>query len=73
MQHSVFSSNAILFIIEYLCYLWLLFVVIDTPEDEEIPKVSTKILKEQFEKSSQENFLYSDKETTSPAKCIKVR
>ncbi|XP_034351353.1 xin actin-binding repeat-containing protein 2 isoform X2 [Arvicanthis niloticus] len=46
--------------------------VIDTPEDEEIPKVSTKILKEQFEKSSQENFLYSDKETTSPAKCIKI-
>ncbi|XP_052038579.1 xin actin-binding repeat-containing protein 2 [Apodemus sylvaticus] len=46
--------------------------VIDTPEDEEIPKVSTKILKEQFEKSAQENFLYSDKETTPPAKCIKI-
>ncbi|XP_032757838.1 xin actin-binding repeat-containing protein 2 isoform X3 [Rattus rattus] len=45
--------------------------VIDTPEDEEIPKVSTRILKEQFEKSAQENFLYSDKETTAPAKCIK--
>lgn len=46
--------------------------VIDTPEDEEIPKVSTKILKEQFEKTAQENFLYSDKETTTPAKCIKI-
>ncbi|XP_031226351.1 xin actin-binding repeat-containing protein 2 isoform X1 [Mastomys coucha] len=46
--------------------------VIDTPEDEEIPKVSTKILKEQFEKSAQENFLYSEKETTPPAKCIKI-
>ncbi|XP_051022049.1 xin actin-binding repeat-containing protein 2 isoform X1 [Acomys russatus] len=46
--------------------------VIDTPEDEEIPKVSTKILKEQFEKSAQEKFLYSDKETTPPAKCIKI-
>uniref|UniRef100_A0A8C5VDH7 Xin actin binding repeat containing 2 n=1 Tax=Microcebus murinus TaxID=30608 RepID=A0A8C5VDH7_MICMU len=45
--------------------------VIDTPEDEEIPKVSTKLLKEQFEKSAQENILYSDKEMTTPAKQIK--
>uniref|UniRef100_A0A673UCX4 Xin actin binding repeat containing 2 n=1 Tax=Suricata suricatta TaxID=37032 RepID=A0A673UCX4_SURSU len=44
--------------------------VIDTPEDEEIPKVSTKFLKEQFEKSAQEKVLYSDKEIT-PAKQIK--
>ncbi|XP_032335509.1 xin actin-binding repeat-containing protein 2 isoform X3 [Camelus ferus] len=44
--------------------------VIDTPEEEEIPKVSTKFLKEQFEKSAQEKVLYSDKETT-PAKQIK--
>ncbi|XP_027414481.1 xin actin-binding repeat-containing protein 2 isoform X3 [Bos indicus x Bos taurus] len=43
--------------------------VIDTPEDEEIPKVSTKFLKEQFEKSVQEKVLYSDKELT-PAKQI---
>lgn len=47
--------------------------VIDTPEDEEIPKVSTKILKEQFEKSAQEKFLYTDKETTTPPKCIKIK
>ncbi|XP_006201159.2 xin actin-binding repeat-containing protein 2 isoform X2 [Vicugna pacos] len=45
--------------------------VIDTPEEEEIPKVSTKFLKEQFEKSAQEKVLYSDKETT-PAKQIKI-
>ncbi|KAF5910751.1 hypothetical protein HPG69_004840 [Diceros bicornis minor] len=45
--------------------------VIDTPEDEEIPKVSTKFLKEQFEKSAQEKVLYSDKEMT-PAKQIKI-
>ncbi|XP_054979420.1 xin actin-binding repeat-containing protein 2 isoform X2 [Sorex araneus] len=45
--------------------------VIDTPEDEEIPKISTKLLKEQFEKSSQENILYSDKELTAPTKQIK--
>ncbi|XP_039711497.1 xin actin-binding repeat-containing protein 2 isoform X1 [Pteropus medius] len=45
--------------------------VIDTPEDEEIPKVSTKFLKEQFEKSAQEKVLYSDKETI-PAKQIKI-
>uniref|UniRef100_A0A4W2EX18 Uncharacterized protein n=1 Tax=Bos indicus x Bos taurus TaxID=30522 RepID=A0A4W2EX18_BOBOX len=45
--------------------------VIDTPEDEEIPKVSTKFLKEQFEKSVQEKVLYSDKELT-PAKQIKM-
>ncbi|XP_054579399.1 xin actin-binding repeat-containing protein 2 isoform X2 [Eptesicus fuscus] len=44
--------------------------VIDTPEDEEIPKVSTKFLKEQFEKSAQEKVLCSDKEAT-PAKQIK--
>nr|XP_058909926.1 xin actin-binding repeat-containing protein 2 isoform X3 [Kogia breviceps] len=44
--------------------------VIDTPEDEEIPKVSTKFLKEQFEKSAQEKVLYSDKEMT-PTKQIK--
>nr|XP_025708589.1 xin actin-binding repeat-containing protein 2-like isoform X2 [Callorhinus ursinus] len=44
--------------------------VIDIPEDEEIPKVSTKFLKEQFEKSAQEKVLYSDKEMT-PAKQIK--
>ncbi|XP_023586371.1 xin actin-binding repeat-containing protein 2 isoform X1 [Trichechus manatus latirostris] len=47
--------------------------VIDTPEDEEIPKVSTKFLKEQFEKSAQEKVLYSDKETTTPAKQIKIK
>nr|ABO69241.1 xeplin variant 1 [Mus musculus] len=45
--------------------------VIDSPEEEELPKVSTKILKEQFEKSAQENFLRSDKETSPPAKCMK--
>lgn len=45
--------------------------VIDTPEDEEIPKISTKFLKEQFEKSAQKNVLCSDKET-APAKQIKI-
>lgn len=45
--------------------------VIDTPEDEAIPKVSTKFLKEQFEKSAQENVLYSDKVTITPTKKIK--
>lgn len=47
-------------------------VVIDTPDDEEMPKVSTKILKEQFEKSAQEKVLYSGKETMYPAKESKV-
>ncbi|XP_004646442.1 xin actin-binding repeat-containing protein 2 [Octodon degus] len=46
--------------------------VIDTPDDEEIPKVSTKSLKEQFEKCAQEKVFYSDKDTTSPAKQIKI-
>ncbi|XP_077010175.1 xin actin-binding repeat-containing protein 2 isoform X1 [Tamandua tetradactyla] len=46
--------------------------VIDTPEDEEVPKVSAKFLKEQFEKSAQEKVLFSDKETTTPAKQIKI-
>lgn len=71
MLHNIFFSNTILFIVKYPWYLFV-FVVIDTPEDEEIPKVSTKILKEQFEKSAQEKFLYSDKETTTPSRCIKV-
>ncbi|XP_048201251.1 xin actin-binding repeat-containing protein 2 isoform X1 [Perognathus longimembris pacificus] len=47
--------------------------VIDTPDDEEIPKVSAKLLKEQFEKSAQGKVLYADKETTSPAKQIKIK
>ncbi|XP_037705856.1 xin actin-binding repeat-containing protein 2 isoform X1 [Choloepus didactylus] len=46
--------------------------VIDTPEDEEIPKVSTKFLKEQFEKSAQEKVLYSDKEMKIPPKQTKI-
>uniref|UniRef100_H0XXD6 Xin actin binding repeat containing 2 n=1 Tax=Otolemur garnettii TaxID=30611 RepID=H0XXD6_OTOGA len=46
--------------------------VIDTPEDEDIPKVSTKLLKKQFEKSAQEKMMYSDKEMTTPAKQIKI-
>ncbi|XP_053453925.1 xin actin-binding repeat-containing protein 2 isoform X1 [Nycticebus coucang] len=46
--------------------------VIDTPEDEDIPKVSTKLLKKQFEKSSQEKTIYSDKEMTTPAKQVKI-
>ncbi|XP_012932385.1 xin actin-binding repeat-containing protein 2 [Heterocephalus glaber] len=47
--------------------------VIDTPDDEEIPKFSNKNLKEQFEKSAQEKVLYSDKETRNPAKQIKIK
>ncbi|XP_008592934.1 PREDICTED: xin actin-binding repeat-containing protein 2 isoform X1 [Galeopterus variegatus] len=47
--------------------------VIDTPEDEDIPKVSTKLLKEQFEKSAQEKGLYSDKKMTNPAKQVKIK
>lgn len=71
MQHGVFISNTILLTVKYPWYLCV-FVVIDTPEDEEMPKVSTKILKEQFEKSAQEKFLYSDRESTTPSRCIKV-
>ncbi|XP_075385804.1 xin actin-binding repeat-containing protein 2 [Tenrec ecaudatus] len=46
--------------------------VIDTPEDEEVPKVSTKFLKERFEKSAQEKGLCSDRETATPAKHIMI-
>ncbi|XP_036602123.1 xin actin-binding repeat-containing protein 2 isoform X2 [Trichosurus vulpecula] len=45
--------------------------VIDTPEDEEIPKVSTQFLKQHFEKTAQEKVLHSDKDMASPAKHIK--
>uniref|UniRef100_F6V199 Xin actin binding repeat containing 2 n=2 Tax=Ornithorhynchus anatinus TaxID=9258 RepID=F6V199_ORNAN len=46
--------------------------VIDTPEDEEIPKVSTQFLKQQFEKTAQEKSLHSGKDTVTPAKQIKI-
>ncbi|XP_036602122.1 xin actin-binding repeat-containing protein 2 isoform X1 [Trichosurus vulpecula] len=46
--------------------------VIDTPEDEEIPKVSTQFLKQHFEKTAQEKVLHSDKDMASPAKHIKI-
>ncbi|XP_038607706.1 xin actin-binding repeat-containing protein 2 [Tachyglossus aculeatus] len=46
--------------------------VIDTPEDEEIPKVSMQFLKQQFEKTAQEESLHSGKDTVTPAKQIKI-
>ncbi|XP_044525751.1 xin actin-binding repeat-containing protein 2 [Gracilinanus agilis] len=46
--------------------------VIDTPEDEEIPKVSTQFLKQHFEKTAQEKVLHSDRDMASPAKQIKI-
>ncbi|XP_031816387.1 xin actin-binding repeat-containing protein 2 isoform X3 [Sarcophilus harrisii] len=46
--------------------------VIDTPEDEEIPKVSTQFLKQHFEKTAQEKVLHSDKDMATPAKHIKI-
>uniref|UniRef100_A0A4X2LZN8 Xin actin binding repeat containing 2 n=1 Tax=Vombatus ursinus TaxID=29139 RepID=A0A4X2LZN8_VOMUR len=45
--------------------------VIDTPEDEEIPKVSTQFLKQHFEKTAQEKVLHSDRDMATPAKHIK--
>ncbi|XP_072468304.1 xin actin-binding repeat-containing protein 2 isoform X1 [Notamacropus eugenii] len=46
--------------------------VIDTPEDEEIPKVSTQFLKQHFEKTAQEKVLHSDRDMATPAKHIKT-
>ncbi|XP_074071889.1 xin actin-binding repeat-containing protein 2 isoform X1 [Macrotis lagotis] len=46
--------------------------VIDTPEDEEIPKVSTQFLKQHFEKTAQEKVLQSDRDIATPAKHIKI-
>uniref|UniRef100_A0A4X2M0V5 Xin actin binding repeat containing 2 n=1 Tax=Vombatus ursinus TaxID=29139 RepID=A0A4X2M0V5_VOMUR len=46
--------------------------VIDTPEDEEIPKVSTQFLKQHFEKTAQEKVLHSDRDMATPAKHIKI-
>ncbi|XP_068936013.1 xin actin-binding repeat-containing protein 2 isoform X4 [Petaurus breviceps papuanus] len=45
--------------------------VIDTPEDEEIPKVSTQFLKQHFEKTAQEKILHSDRDMATPAKHVK--
>ncbi|XP_043853232.1 xin actin-binding repeat-containing protein 2 [Dromiciops gliroides] len=46
--------------------------VIDTPEDEEIPKVSTQFLKQHFEKTAQEKVLHSERDMAIPAKQIKI-
>ncbi|XP_016289174.2 xin actin-binding repeat-containing protein 2 isoform X1 [Monodelphis domestica] len=46
--------------------------VIDTPEDDEIPKVSTQFLKQHFEKTAQEKVLHSDRDVASPSKQIKI-
>ncbi|XP_068936010.1 xin actin-binding repeat-containing protein 2 isoform X1 [Petaurus breviceps papuanus] len=46
--------------------------VIDTPEDEEIPKVSTQFLKQHFEKTAQEKILHSDRDMATPAKHVKI-
>ncbi|NWX98128.1 XIRP2 protein, partial [Nothoprocta ornata] len=45
--------------------------VVNTAMNEEFPKISTQVLKEQFERTAREKAVHSDKETATPAKQAK--
>ncbi|NWV79036.1 XIRP2 protein, partial [Dasyornis broadbenti] len=45
--------------------------VINSAQNEELPKTVTQILKEQIEKAAQEKGIHSDREITTPAKEVK--
>lgn len=46
--------------------------VINAAQNEELPKTVTQILKQQIERTAQEKAVHSDRETTIPAKEVKV-
>uniref|UniRef100_A0A8C4KMF7 Xin actin binding repeat containing 2 n=1 Tax=Dromaius novaehollandiae TaxID=8790 RepID=A0A8C4KMF7_DRONO len=45
--------------------------VVNAATNEEFPKISTQVLKEQFERTAREKAVHSDKETATPAKQAK--
>ncbi|NWJ05678.1 XIRP2 protein, partial [Crypturellus undulatus] len=45
--------------------------VVNAAMNEELPKISTQVLKQQFEQTAQEKAVHSDKETATPAKQAK--
>ncbi|NWI20723.1 XIRP2 protein, partial [Crypturellus soui] len=45
--------------------------VVNAAMNEEFPKISTQVLKQQFEQTAQEKAVHSDKETATPAKQAK--
>ncbi|XP_025892107.1 xin actin-binding repeat-containing protein 2 [Nothoprocta perdicaria] len=46
--------------------------VVNTAKNEEFPKISTQVLKQQFERTAREKAVHSDKETATPAKQAKI-
>ncbi|XP_010212808.1 PREDICTED: xin actin-binding repeat-containing protein 2 [Tinamus guttatus] len=46
--------------------------VVNAAMNEEFPKISTQVLKQQFEKTAREKAVHSDKETATPAKQAKI-
>ncbi|XP_064371571.1 xin actin-binding repeat-containing protein 2 [Dromaius novaehollandiae] len=46
--------------------------VVNAATNEEFPKISTQVLKEQFERTAREKAVHSDKETATPAKQAKI-
>ncbi|XP_068804808.1 xin actin-binding repeat-containing protein 2 isoform X3 [Struthio camelus] len=46
--------------------------VVNAAMNEEFPKISTQVLKQQFERTAQEKAVHSDKETATPAKQVKI-
>ncbi|XP_062434888.1 xin actin-binding repeat-containing protein 2 [Rhea pennata] len=46
--------------------------VANTAMNEEFPKISTQVLKQQFEKTAREKAVHSDKQTATPAKQAKI-
>ncbi|XP_067154729.1 xin actin-binding repeat-containing protein 2 [Apteryx mantelli] len=46
--------------------------VVNEAMNEEFPKISTQVLKQQFERTAREKAVHSDKETVTPAKQAKI-
>lgn len=53
-------------------FILLPIAVINSAQNEELPKTVTQILKEQIEKAAQEKAVHSDREITTTAKEVKV-
>lgn len=53
-------------------FIILSIAVINAAQNEELPKTITQILKEQIERTVQEKAVYSDRESATPAKEVKV-
>lgn len=55
-----------------IIFILLPIAVINSAQNEELPKTVTQILKQQIEKAAQEKAVHSDREITTAAKEVKV-